>query len=81
MKVYNTCINVRVVLKAQVLYTGAFSMLVCMWSFMVIHQETPKKKRLTTIAHPVYELLEQPSNLTMCIVIHYENYPKIYSLD
>lgn len=56
-------------------------MLVCMWSFMVIHQETPKKKRLTTIAHPVYELFDEPSNLTMCIVIHYENYPKIYSLD
>lgn len=54
---------------------------ICMWSFMVIHQETQKKKRLTTIAHPVYELHEQPSNLTMCIVIHYENYPKIYSLD
>lgn len=51
---------------------------------VVIHGHSPgdskKKKRLTTIAHPVYELLEQP-NLTMCIVIHYENYPKIYSLD
>lgn len=51
-------------------------MLVCMWSFMVIHQETPKKK-----AHPVYELFDEPSNLIMCIVIHYKNYPKIYSLD
>lgn len=51
---------------------------------VVIQGHSPgdsKKKRLTTIAHPVYELLEQPSNLTMCIVIHYENYPKIYSLD
>lgn len=64
----------------QVLYTGAFSTNM----HVVIHGHSPgdsKKKRLTTIAHPVYELLEQPSNLTMCIVIHYENYPKIYSLD
>lgn len=38
-----------------------------------------KKKRLTTIAYPVYELLDEPSNLTMCIVIHKENYPKIFS--
>lgn len=39
---------------------------------VVIHGHSPgdsKKKRLTTIAHPVYELFDEPSNLTMCIVI------------